>query len=172
MRRGAMENITAARFPERQLHDEIAHIDFRSDDVVAHELAHQWFGDLVTCKDWSHTWLNEGFATFFQTLYFRHDMGREEFYYDLISKLDVYLEEVSKKYVRPIVTKLYSAPEEMYDAHAYRKGALVLNSLMNLIGESNFRKGVKAYLERFKFSNTETDDFRKSIEEITNRNLE
>ncbi|MDG6996877.1 MAG: HEAT repeat domain-containing protein [Nitrososphaerota archaeon] len=172
MRRGAMENITAARFPERQLHDEIAHIDFTSNDVVAHELAHQWFGCLVTCKDWSHTWLNEGFATFFQALYFRHDAGCEEFHYDLITKMDAYLEEASKKYVRPIVTKLYSAPEEMYDAHTYRKGALVLNSLMNLIGESNFRKGVKTYLERFKFSNAETDDFRKSIEETTNKSLE
>jgi aminopeptidase N len=169
---GGMENITATTLTERTLHDEIAHLDFSSDPLVAHELAHQWFGDLVTCRDWSHIWLNESFATFFQALYLRRDKGVEEFYYDLVTKLDSYLEEASKRYVRPISTKFYSLPEEVFDRHAYEKGSLVLNSLMNLVGEQNFKRAINRYLELYKFSNAETDDLRKCFEEVTGRNLE
>ena len=63
---GGMENTTATTQTDRTLHDATAHLDFSSDPLVSHELAHQWFGDLLTCRDWSHAWLNEGFATFFE----------------------------------------------------------------------------------------------------------
>ncbi len=169
---GGMENISATTLTERTLHDEVAHMDFSSDGLVAHELAHQWFGDLVTCKDWSHIWLNESFATFFQALYFRHDRGLDEFYYDLVGKLDTYLEESAKRYIRPISTKFYSMPEEMFDRHTYEKGSLVLNSLFNLVGEESFRKAIKLYLERHRFANAETDDLRKAFEDVTSKDLE
>ncbi|MEM0270975.1 MAG: M1 family aminopeptidase [Thermoprotei archaeon] len=169
---GGMENISATTLTERTLHDEVAHMDFSSDGLVAHELAHQWFGDLVTCKDWSHIWLNESFATFFQALYFRRDRGVDEYYYDLIGKLDTYLEESSKRYIRPISTKFYSMPEEVFDRHAYEKGSLVLNSLLNLTGEETFRKAIKLYLERHRFANAETDDLRRAFEDVTSKDLE
>jgi aminopeptidase N len=171
---GGMENTSATTHTERTLHDEVAHeqMDFSSDGLVSHELAHQWFGDLVTCKDWSHIWLNESFATFFQSLYFRHNLGADEFYYDLVSKLDSYLDESAKRYIRPISTKFYANPEDVFDRHSYEKGSLVLNSLMNLVGEQNFKSAIQHYLERFKFSNAETDDLRRSFEDVTGKNLE
>ncbi len=169
---GGMENISATTLTERTLHDEVAHMDFSSDGLVAHELAHQWFGDLVTCKDWSHIWLNESFATFFQALYFRRNRGLDEYYYDLVGKLDTYLEESAKRYIRPISTKFYSMPEELFDRHAYEKGSLVLNSLLNLVGEESFRKAIKLYLDRHRFANAETDDLRKAFEEVTAKDLE
>ncbi len=169
---GGMENITATTLTERTLHDEVAHLDFSSDGLVAHELAHQWFGDLVTCRDWSHIWLNESFATFFQALYFRRDRGVEEYYYDLVGKLDTYLEEASKRYIRPISTKYYSMPEEVFDRHAYEKGSLVLNSLLNAVGEEAFRRAIKLYLERHRFGNAETDDLRRAFEDATSKSLE
>lgn len=169
---GGMENTTATTLTERTLHDEVAHMDFSSDGLVAHELAHQWFGDLVTCRDWSHIWLNESFATFFQALYFRRDRGVEEYYYELIGKLDTYLEEASKRYIRPISTKYYSMPEEVFDRHAYEKGCLVLNSLLNLVGEEKFRRAVKLYLERHRYGNAETDDLRRAFEEASSKELE
>jgi aminopeptidase N len=171
---GGMENTSATTHTERTLHDEVAHeqMDFSSDGLVSHELAHQWFGDLVTCRDWSHIWLNESFATFFQALYFRHNLGVNEFYYDLVSKLDSYLEESAKRYIRPISTKFYANPEEVFDRHSYEKGSLVLNSLMNLVGEQSFKAAIHSYLERFKFGNVETDDLRKAFEDVTGKNLE
>ncbi|MEM3857536.1 MAG: M1 family aminopeptidase, partial [Thermoprotei archaeon] len=169
---GGMENISATTHTERTLHDEIAHLDFSSDGLVSHELAHQWFGDLITCKDWAHIWLNESFATFYQCLYFRHDRGVDEFYYELVENLDTYLEESKKRYIRPISTKLYSQPDEVFDRHSYEKGSLVLNSLMNYLGEEDYRRGITAYLNRYAFQCVETDDLRKELENASGKNLE
>ncbi len=169
---GGMENITATTLTETTLHDEKAHMDFRSEPLVAHELAHQWFGDLVTTKDWANIWLNESFATYFEALYTRKDLGNEEFLYEMYQNLDSYLKEYSKRYSRPIVTRLYSMPEEVFDAHSYPKGALVLHMLKNLVGEEKFREAIKLYLERFKFSNADTEDFRKVVEEVTGKDME
>ena len=72
---GGMENTSATTQTDRTLHDSTAHLDFSSDPLVSHELAHQWFGDLLTCRDWSHAWLNEGFATFMEAVW-REDRSR------------------------------------------------------------------------------------------------
>jgi len=169
---GGMENITAATLTDATLHDELAHLDFSSDPLVAHELAHQWFGDLVTNKDWSHIWLNESFATYFENLFVRNDKGEEEFIEALFEDLDTYLEEYRRRYARPIVAKAYTDPEEVFDMHAYPKGGLVLHTLMNLLGEQTFRRGIKLYLERHAYGNVETDDFRRAMEEASGRSLE
>ncbi|MFI5420913.1 MAG: M1 family aminopeptidase, partial [Nitrososphaerales archaeon] len=169
---GAMENITATQFSDWTLHDEIAHLDFSSDEVVSHELAHQWFGDLVTHTDWADKWLNEGFASFFQCLFFRADRGEEEYAYQLFLQLDHYLEECKKRYIRPVSTKIYSFADELRDRHSYDKGSLFLHSLMNLIGEEVFRKSITSYLEKFRFKNVETDDFRKVVDTEAMRSLQ
>ena len=75
---GGMENTTATTQTDRTLHDETAHADFSSDPLVAHELAHQWFGDLLTCRDWSHAWLNEGFATYFEAVCHEAELRYDE----------------------------------------------------------------------------------------------
>ncbi|MDT7889164.1 MAG: M1 family aminopeptidase [Desulfurococcales archaeon] len=168
---GGMENVTATFLTEWTLHDEIAHKEFSSDPLVAHELAHQWFGDLVTCKDWSNIWLNESFATYLEALYTRKDKGEDEFIYELYGNLKSYLEEY-KRYSRPIVMRIYKDPDELFDSHSYPKGALVLHTLKNLIGEERFRLALKTYLERYKFRSVDTEDLRKVFEEVSGRDLE
>ncbi|MCS7143228.1 MAG: HEAT repeat domain-containing protein [Aigarchaeota archaeon] len=169
---GGMENTTATTLTELTLHDEKAHADFSSDPLVAHEAAHQWFGDLVTCKDWSHIWINESMATFLENLFVRYDKGEDEFVYELVRDMDSYLEEYRNRYARPIVTRVYKFPSELFDAHAYPKGGLIVNTLRSLLGEEVFRKGLNLFLKRFEYRVADTDDFRKVMEEVSGRNLE
>jgi aminopeptidase N len=88
---GGMENTTATTMYEHILLDERAALDITSDDLIAHELAHQWFGDLVTCRDWSHAWLNEGFATFMEHVDREHHLGRDEYDYGVQGDVDAYV---------------------------------------------------------------------------------
>ena len=88
---GGMENITATTMTDIALHDEIAELEGDADGLVSHELAHQWFGDLLTCKDWSHIWLNEGFASYFGPLFTEHDRGEDEFRLEMNGSLHGYL---------------------------------------------------------------------------------
>ncbi|HWQ17035.1 MAG TPA: M1 family aminopeptidase [Sulfolobales archaeon] len=169
---GGMENVTATFLTDLTLHDDIAHKEFSSDPLVAHELAHQWFGDLVTCKDWSNIWLNESFATYLEALYTRRDKGEDEFIYELYSDLKSYLEEYGRRYSRPIVMRIYKDPDELFDAHSYPKGALVLHTLRNIVGESKFREALKNYLSKYSFGNTDTEDLRKVFEEASGKDLE
>lgn len=169
---GGMENTTATILTTRTLHDEKAHMDFESEPLVAHEAAHQWFGDLVTTKDWSNIWLNESFATYFQSLYTRHWKGNDEFIYEIIRDMDTYLKEYTMRYSRPIVTRVFKYPMEVFDAHSYPKGAVVLHTLKHLIGEENFKKAINIFLNRFKFGNADTEDLRKVFEEVTKQDLE
>ncbi|MGC9135839.1 M1 family aminopeptidase [Caldivirga sp.] len=179
---GGMENTTVTILTDATLHDEHAQCpgskfpcpgleDFSSDGLVAHELAHQWFGDLVTTRDWGNIWLNEAFATYMEALYTMHAKGVDEFIYELYSNLKAYLNEY-RRYARPIVTRLYKYPEEMFDRHTYEKGSLVLHTLKNIIGEENFRKGINLFLTRYAYSNAETEDFRKVMEEATAKPLD
>ncbi len=85
---GGMENTSATTQTDRTLHDERAHMDFSSDPLVAHELAHQWFGDLLTTRDWSHAWLNEGFATFFEMAFREADRGLDEYLYGVFGFIE------------------------------------------------------------------------------------
>ncbi len=167
-----MENTTATTLTDLTLHDDHAHMDFSSDPLVAHELAHQWFGDLVTCRDWSHIWLNESFATYLENLYVLHDKGRDEFLYELYSDLKSYIDEYQKKYSRPVVWRVYRYPEELFDRHVYPKGGLILHTISNVVGEKNFRKALNLFLKRHGFANADTDDFRKALEEASGMPLE
>ncbi|MGQ4834244.1 MAG: M1 family aminopeptidase [Candidatus Asgardarchaeia archaeon] len=169
---GGMENTTITILTDRTLHDEKAHMDFESEPLVAHEMAHQWFGDLVTTKDWANIWLNESFATYFQALYTRHWKGDDEFVYELLQDLDAYLREYGERYSRPIVTRIFKLSMEVFDSHSYPKGALVLHTLKHLIGEDNFKKAVNLWLNKFKFNVADTEDLRKVFEEVYEQDLE
>lgn len=169
---GGMENTTATTLTELTLHDEKAHLDFSSDPLVAHEAAHQWFGDLVTCRDWPHIWLNESFATFLENLFVEYDKGEDEFIYELIRDMDTYLREYRDSYARPIVTRVYRYSSELFDAHSYPKGGLVLNMLRSTLGDELFRKGLNLFLKKFAYSIADTEDFRKVMEEVSGRSLE
>ncbi len=169
LRREGMENTGATRLTDWILHDGTLADELESDALISHELAHQWIGDLVSIKDWSDKWLSEGFATYLQSLHLRETKGEDEFSYDLIRKLDKYLDEASNRYIRPVKTNFYSLPEEMRDRHSYEKAALVLHALSSLVSETNFTSAIKVFLEKYKFANADCEDFRIAAEEAAGR---
>jgi aminopeptidase N len=168
---GGMENVSATTITDQVLYDERARIDQDGDFLLAHEIAHQWFGDLLTCRDWSHGWLNEGFATFFELHYTEHSKGRDEFLMSLQGEIDSYLSEAGS-YRRPIVTNVYNAPMDLFDRHLYEKGGLTLNMLRVHLGETLFWKAIRRYALSRRGSNVVTPDLQRAIEESTGRNLD
>ena len=169
---GGMENTTVTTQTDLTLHDVRAHIDFSSDGLVAHELAHQWFGDLLTCKEWAHAWLNESFATYFQALFVEHDLGKDEFDYEMLNKAEIYFNEDTDKYRRPIVYNKYVEPIELFDSHLYPGGAWRLHMLRQKFGTEEFKRVIKYYVEQNKFSNVETIDLQRAFEKITGVNVD
>lgn len=169
---GGMENLSATTQTDVTLHPYEIEEDFSSDDLVSHELAHQWFGDLVTCKTWSHGWLNEGWATFMEQIFKEEDLGKDETDYFRYEELQIYLSEDRGLYRRPVVTPFYSDPGEVWDRHIYQKGGLVLNMLRQELGEEDFWKGTKEYLNKNKGGVVETVDFQRSLEEASGQDLQ
>ncbi len=169
---GGMENTTCTTLTRRVLHDKQVSKDYRNDIfLVVHELAHQWFGDMVTCKDWPHIWLNEGFATYCESLYWENSRGKDEFHYTLIEATDIYFEESTKLYNRPIVTNVYKHADDLFDAHSYEKSGFILHMIRNLIGEHDFRKSLKVYLEKYQNRSAESLDLLKVLEEVSGREM-
>ncbi|MPZ06064.1 MAG: hypothetical protein GEU26_06540 [Nitrososphaeraceae archaeon] len=150
--------------------------DVSTDDVIAHELAHQWFGDLVTCKDWQDIWLNEGFAAFCEALYFEKSKNEEEYQNYIIQMAKSYLRGTrnprSKTPIRAIVTNKYEHPDDLFDHNTYAKGGIVLHMLRKNIGDEDFRNSINTYLERFKHKTAETDDLRQIFEDVSGINLQ
>jgi aminopeptidase N len=168
---GGMENTSATTQTDRTLHDERAHLDFSSDPLVSHELAHQWFGDLLTCRDWAHAWLNEGFATFFEAVFREADLGYDEYLYDIFGCIERYLHEEADRYRRPIVCNQFRDPIELFDRHLYEKGGAVLHMLRGELGEGRFWRAMRRYVRDNAQRSVETIDFIRAIEESTGRNL-
>lgn len=166
---GGMENVSATTLTHRTLHDKGAHLTRRSDGLVAHELAHQWFGDLLTCKDWSHIWLNESFATYFQQLYYEHKFGKKMFNYWRRRSLRWYW---YSSYQRPIRTRHYSYPGDMFDSHSYPKGAAVLHMIRRTLGDKLWWKGIQLYVKTHAHGLVETADLRRAFERVSGRNWE
>ena len=169
---GGMENSSCTTLTLDTLHDKKAHLDFTSDYLISHELAHQWFGDLVTCRDWQHIWLNEGFATYCEALYWGASRGNDEFQYHMMQMADDYFEEAGTRYTRPVVTKVYKHPDDLFDRHTYDKGGCVLHMLHHHVGDIYFRRSLKTYLQRFANGTAETDDLRKVFELETGKSLQ
>lgn len=166
---GGMENTSATTLGEGILRDERGRLTATGDDLIAHELAHQWWGDLLTCREWAHTWLNEGFATYFEALWEEHDKGPDAFANDMRQKLRSALRAGRDK---PIVHRDYADEDEQFDGRAYPKGAWVLHMIRRRLGDELFWKCMKTYGERFAHKTVETVDLRKTIEEVTGRSFE
>lgn len=169
---GGMENISATTLTDTVLHDERAHLDFDADGLVAHELAHQWFGDLVTCRDWAHAWLNEGFATYFEALFREHDRGLDEFRYELFRNAGAYFEEDARHYRRALVTNVFHDPMDVFDRHLYEKGSLVLHMIRRLLGDDLWWKSIRHYVAVHSGQVVTTADLQRAIEEATGRNFD
>jgi aminopeptidase N len=142
---GAQENVTATAIDASLQHDARAHEDYNGLSLVVHEIAHQWFGNLVTCKTWGYLALQEGMATYFETLYLEDAYGLNEAQAHSIANWDAYLFE-SEYRRRPIVWHGYSDPNEMFDHHSYEKTAAVLHQLRFELGDEAWWRGVRRYL--------------------------
>lgn len=169
---GGMENTSATTLFERALLDERAVLDIDMEALLAHELAHQWFGDLVTCRHWSHAWLNEGFATYLEHVWKEHREGRDAYFYNLEQDLELYLAEASERYGRPVVENVWAAPIDVFDRHLYQKGGLVLHVLREHLGDAAFWRGLQAYLARHRGQSVETRDLLRALEDSTGKSLE
>jgi aminopeptidase N len=166
---GGMENTSATTLHDRVLHDERSMLDSSPDALISHELAHQWWGDLVTCRDWAHIWLNEGFATYAEALWDEHNLGADKYAYTMLLKGR---QAIAGGRDRPIVDRRYSAPFAMFDARAYPKGGYVLHMLRRKLGEDVFWHCIQAYGKEHRHQSVETADFRKTLERETGRSLE
>jgi len=169
---GGMENTTVTTMYEHILLDERATIDVTADDLVSHELAHHWFGDLVTCRDWSHAWLNEGFATYMEQIDKEGYLGLDEYENGVRGDLATYISEAQGRYRRPIVCQDYESPIDIFDRHLYEKGACVLHLLRRELGDAAFWSGVSTYLKRHAKGLVETRDLMRALEESSGKSLE
>ncbi len=167
---GGMENTTATTLYEHTLLDEKARLDVTADELIAHELAHQWFGDLVTCRSWSEGWLNEGFATYCERLWDEHENGADEAMYGLQRDLGAYLAE-SVRYVRPVVAHTYDAPYDLFDRHLYEKGGVFLHGLREELGDAAFFGAVRTYLQAHARGLVETRDLLRAMEASSGKSL-
>ena len=167
---GGMEHTSATTLNLGTLHDENAALDGSSDNLVAHELAHQWFGDLLTCKDWAELWLNESFATYFATIWTEHDHGWDAATWDRHEEANAYLGE-DARYRRSIVNYRYTDPNDMFDSHTYPKGGRVLHMLRFELGDEAFWKSINRYVQINQFRTVETADLRKAIADATGQEL-
>lgn len=167
---GGMEHTSATTLTMRTLHDERAHLDTSSDNLVAHELIHQWYGDLLTCKDWGEIWLNESFATYFATLWTEEDLGGDEATWARHLEEESY-EREDKRYRRSLVNYQYNSPSNVFDGHAYPKGARILHMLRFVLGDEMFWKSLHRYTTRNAHRTVETADLRIAVEEATGQGL-
>lgn len=168
---GAMENTTAVIYGEFMQHTGRELIDERQNELIgAHELIHHWFGDLVTCESWSNLVMNEGFANYGEYLWLEFKYGPDEAELHRRSELEGYLNESGRKR-HPLVDYHYAQQEDMFDAHSYNKGGLVLHMLRNYIGEAAFRLGIKKYLVENAYQPVEAHDLRLAMEAVSGQDL-
>jgi aminopeptidase N len=173
---GGMENITATTMADTEI--AFANLDFlrgNVEDLVSHELAHSWFGNNVTAKNWAELWLNEGFATFMEAAVREKLYGRNEY----IRKIGVDVEsfmaddEISKgrfglfNLTAANTDKLFDRP-----AVTYNKGSVVVHMLREQVGDANFWKAINLYLTRHRFANVETTDLQRAMEETSGQKLD
>ncbi|PWT87397.1 MAG: hypothetical protein C5B55_14855 [Blastocatellia bacterium] len=170
---GGMENISATTQTDNMIHDARAELDSTSDGLESHELAHQWFGDYVTARNWSDIWLNESFATYFQAMWDEYKLGRDDFLYsDIKANQDSYFAAWKQGNRRPIVTKNYTEPDAVFDTYAYPRGGAVLHMLRKDLGEENWWRAINYYLHKYAHQPVETEQFRIAIEESTGQSME
>jgi aminopeptidase N len=146
---GGMENTSLTTLTERTLFSDATENIRSSQTLVAHELAHQWFGDLVTCKDWSHLWLNEGFATYYAHLYDGYKNGSDAMLYGLYQ--DAERRILHRNDPTPIVWREYNRPGDQFSYRAYPKGSWILHMLRSQLGEDLYRRCIQEYLERHEY---------------------
>ena len=166
-RYGGMENASAIFYAERVVTGRGT-----NEGLVAHEIAHQWFGDAVTESDWDHTWLSEGFATYLTHVYNEATFGRDAMVRGLRRDRDAVIRDFERNPAAAIVTPANAKLDNILSTNSYQKGGWFLHMLRRLVGDDAFWRGVSAYYARYRNGNALTDDFRRVMEEASGRTLD
>ncbi len=165
---GAMENTGAVIHGKWVFTSAKERIDYNHEDVVAHELFHHWFGDLVTCESWSNLALNESFATYGEYLWLEYKYGRYRADKQLRGDYMAYLSDTPRV---NLIRYHYDHREDMFDRHSYQKGGRILHMLRNLVGDDAFFASLKLYLNNRAFKTAEVHDLRMAFEEVSGQDL-
>ncbi|BCL38748.1 M1 family metallopeptidase [Nostoc sp. MS1] len=169
---GGMENTSTTLLTDRCLLDERAALDNRNtESLVVHELAHQWFGDLLVIKHWSHAWVKEGMASYSEVMWTEHEYSAQEAAYYRLQEARSYISEDSGRYRRPMVTHVYRQPIELSDRHTYEKGSCVYHMIRAELGEELFWQAMQTFVQDNAHKTVETIDLLRAIEKATGRNL-
>lgn len=169
---GGMENVSNTIVTRNALHPLEYQGANPSWGLVAHEAAHQWFGDIVTCETWPDAWLNEGFASYFNLLYRRERDGEQSFQQAMGQTIDGYLNACRGPQLRALVKRDYRLPMDLFfDGTIYPGGAARLNLLRGILGEDQFRAGLKLYLDQNAYSSVSSEDLRSALEQATGEDL-
>ncbi|MHC5114903.1 MAG: M1 family aminopeptidase [Planctomycetota bacterium] len=170
---GGMENTSATTMYPSAIFDEAALLDGDLDGLIAHELAHQWTGDLITCKEWAHIWLNEGFATYGSALWFEQRDGQDGYLNSIRRSMGVARRDRTTGTV-PMVSGVYDKAWETFRraGNPYPKGSSILHMLRRMLGEQVFWDGIQLYMKRHALGVVETSDLRYAMEEVSGRGLE
>ncbi|HTE27651.1 M1 family aminopeptidase [Flavitalea sp.] len=167
---GAMENTTATLHQESAQQDARELVDGNTwEGTIAHELFHQWFGDLVTSESWSNLTVNESFANYSQVLWNEHKYGKDAGAEENFNDMQGYFQSMSDK--KDLVRFYYEDKEAMFDAVSYNKGGRILNMLRNYVGDSAFYKSLNLYLTANKFKAAESHNLRLAFEEVTGKDM-
>jgi aminopeptidase N len=173
---GGMENTAASTMYEACLIEPSAVLDFDYDGLISHELAHQWFGNLITCNSWDHIWLNEGITTYMTSLWFEHRDGPEGYERSIGGSMDsVAGVDIADAPARVGMTSnIFMHPWETFrrEANPYTKGASVMHMLRMKLGDDVFFRALSTYVERHKFTTVETIDLLRVFEEVSGESLE
>jgi aminopeptidase N len=167
---GAMENTTASTFFEVMNQKSRELLDGDNEDIIAHELFHQWFGDVVTCESWSNLPLNESFATYGEYLWDEYKYGREKADEKMLQNWSLYLNS-AKAQEKDLIRFYYESREDMFDTHSYQKGGAILHMLRKYVGDEAFFKSLSYYLNQYQFTDVEIHQLRMSFEKITGEDL-
>ncbi len=167
---GGMENVSATTLGSFGLTDRRSG-NYPMSSLNSHELAHQWFGDLVTCSDWGDAWLNESFATFFEMYYMEHLNGEEAYQREVDNNTTSYLRGAARA-KHALSTNLYRGPDDMFDqSHTYAKGGVILHMLRRQLGDKAFFGGMGAYLKKNAYKPVDTGDLESALSAYTGKDL-
>lgn len=167
---GAMENTSASIFMEALQVDERELLDNNWDYIIAHELFHQWFGDLVTTESWSNLTLNEAFANYSEYLWSEYKYGEDAAGHNLMQEGASYFNEAQQKQV-DLIRFYYDDKEDMFDSHTYAKGGRILHMLRKYVGDEAFFASLQHYLKQHEYKPVEVHNLRLAFEEVTGEDL-